>query len=135
MSVTHIPKPPPQEDLDYFRSLIIDYEAGRVWNARGYEYKSISSLHGRVFVPGKCRKYIQRTYKRYHIVYWAFHGYWPDTLIDHWDHIPYHDWISNLKPSTSRENSFTGTRIIKQSSGKISDEDLEERFKGLLHDQ
>lgn len=56
---------------------------------------------------------IRYTLKGHHVAYFLYHGEWPDTIIDHDDRVRHHNKISNLKPSTSKENRANSESVIK----------------------
>lgn len=89
----HTPKPPTTQDLVYLQSLVVDTVNGKVYNKAGKELGYTNPKNNRVSI--KVPK--GRQYRRYHIVWWKFHGEWPEQELDHRNRIRYDDRIDNLR--------------------------------------
>lgn len=116
------PKAPDTQDLEYFRTLEIDCEAGLIcsfYNSEGigsvdgYGYVRIASPHRRGGPFGPTRKY-----KRANIIWWKATGEWPKMALDHINRDSKDDRLVNLREATIKENN--GNRDHK-NDGRLSD--------------
>ena len=55
-------------------------------------------------------------------IIWAhYYGEWPDTLIDHIDGYHQHNWISNLRKATTRQNSYNAFKYNPNGARGVYD--------------
>lgn len=100
--MNHIPKEPSYRDLEFLQRCRVDTSQGLVFGLGG----EIGSLHeGRIRIRA-----IERTYRRSHVVFWAFHKRWPKYLIDHKNRVTTDDRIDNLRELSSRGNALNTHR-------------------------
>lgn len=105
----HIPTEPSQFILDKLKKYRVDTKAGRIYNPKGEEVGSVGP-YGYVVITFWDERKKPKVTKRSHIVYWAYHGIWPTSQIDHDNRIRTDDRIDNLKTATEREQQQNTSR-------------------------
>lgn len=111
--MANIPKPPTQVQLDALNRLVVDCDAGKVYNKLGVEVGNIGSDgYYRVWIKSDVHKSKQRPVRRCHIIFWAFHKRWPEEEIDHDDRNGLNDCIDNLIESDRNKNSANRSRPV-----------------------
>jgi hypothetical protein len=112
----HTPQEPSLLCLAYvLNNWVIEPIEGRIYQKKtgnelgyvgpeGYVYLGI-----RRYLPFKTNKLVRRT----HLVWWSYHGEWPQQLIDHDDRVRTNDSIDNLNLSNLFLNRTNSTRPKK----------------------
>jgi len=82
------------------------------WRKNGKEALNVPSPNGYRYVTIKRKSYL------FHRVIWAlWYGKWPDGNIDHEDHNPLNNSISNLRDTTQMGNLQNASKSILNRSG------------------
>lgn len=56
-------------------------------------------------------------YTAHRLAWFYVYGKWPKDQLDHEDHVPYHNWISNLREATGIENMQNKSMMSNNTSG------------------
>lgn len=108
--MSHETREPSPAGYAYLRAnYVILPEEGKVIS--NYTGSSVGSKNDRGYVCVQCnidgRKW---SFKRSHLVWWAYHSVWPKRELDHEDRQPFNDKIGNLAEKTRAEqvqNTYT----------------------------
>jgi hypothetical protein len=106
----HTPMPPKDDAIwALLKQYTFNFDTGQVFNPKGKEVGSPNNngywVLGFTKDNGKHKSFL-----RYHVIYWAYHGIWPNQEIDHKDRNKANDSISNLQPKTHRENCINSSQ-------------------------
>lgn len=102
-----IPKQPTQEDFEQLNRLTIYPNEGKVIGVSGKEIgNKASDGYIRIHITFKGGK--QKSFRRSHVIFWAYYKRWPRMEIDHKDRIKGNDKISNLREASRSDQ--TGNR-------------------------
>lgn len=114
------PKEPTTEVYAKIKRLRIQPLEGKVFGPSGKEIGS-PDFHGHII----CTVYIgntQHKIRRPHLIWWAYYGEWPKSLVDHEDRCKTNDKISNLRCRSHLQNMINKKGSGEQSVGvRITD--------------
>lgn len=105
-------KPPLPEILLLLKRYSIDVDQGKVYN-KDREICGLSNGYFKLSLWDSTRKKVV-VVKRSHIVFWAYHGIWPEQEVDHKNRDKTDDRISNLRDVPHKVNSLNVDYSLRQ---------------------
>ena len=106
MSQPHTPRVPEPAILEAMRqSLSYDPSTGELRWARRKRAITLGQIAGHRQPDGYIAVSVDGVRRKAHHIAWFLHyGVWPSTQVDHWDHDPSNNRISNLRLATGSQN-------------------------------
>ncbi len=98
---------PNEEDFEQLRRLRIDPINGIIYGVMGKPIGNIA-LDGYTRIHITYKGGVQRSFRKSHVIFWAYHNRWPIMEIDHKDRNKTNDRIDNLREATRSDQ--TGNR-------------------------